>query len=556
METTRESVPPRRTSLPLACLVLVLAVGVWFRLAHLGRADFGVDELYQVFAARSLATQGDLMLPSGNLYTRGSDVTRLVSLSHEILGVSEFSSRLPSAIFGIAGLLLFAAILWHLGGPWVAVAGSILLAMYPEAVSQSRELRFYTYQMLIGIGAFFTGWQALRPPAAGADDRRHLARGWAWAGLTVLLILAATRVQLVSLSVAAGWGACVLVMALAELRTRGRAALATSVPAQLAIAGGAVLLLILALAPDRLMRYWYIARSVPLWVLSSSEHAMSPLAYYYTLAATFPALLAVLPLLFLGAVLRSPRLAVYAALWYAVPVLLHSLVLVMKGERFILVPTVGLFVVAALGLVQGGDALRTLLQHRLHHRLSASIARRASLAAVAVVALFSIAATPAFHDARRLPGGDRGGAWSRAATVMAEHPQLAGLPLGSTRSLRTIYYMGRSDFGVDNPLRLDTSHRPAGVNVEEEEGFESRYTGAPLLMTPADIRRHFQGADGAIVIVETTTIQAGRVHEELVRTLRDEATDLCRNRCGALMLYHWPWDQRADYGEDPGNSGR
>src|SRR5690606_25465807 len=206
-------------------------------------------------------------LPSGAIYTRGIDVSRLVGLSVKLFGPSEFAVRLPTAVFGVLNLLIFAGVLWALGGPWVAVWGTVLLAIYPQAVSQSRILRFYTYQLNFGLIALLAGWYTVRGFGSKTlPEPREVRRQWLWAGVTVLALLFASRVQVVTLSVAVAWAAFVAFAAVCDAYVRGWREWRRSVPMQLVFAGVPAIALVFTTRPTLLPKLLATSQMVPFWV--------------------------------------------------------------------------------------------------------------------------------------------------------------------------------------------------------------------------------------------------------------------------------------------------
>lgn len=525
---------------PALCLTLLLAFGSYIRLANLGHGDFGVDELYQVFAAHSIARGEGPILPSGEPYLRGLDVTHLVRHSFDAFGTSEFVARLPSAAFGVLALFLFAAVLWSIGGAWIAVAGTALLAIYPEGVAQSRALRFYTYQLTLGVLAFYTGWRAVRDAGrAETPGRDTVVRQWGWAGATLIILLLAARVQVVSLSVLAGWLSIVALAAAADLVRRGRTAWRRSMPVQMIVTAIGVGLLLLVFASDLVGSLLRRARSVPAWVIE--EGGMKTLSYYYGLVETFPLLVALLPLILLAAVARRPRLGTYAVIWFGVPLFLHTFYLAWKGARFVMVPMLGLFVASAIAIAWAGEALFT----RLRARTSTVSRGRMSAQAVAggvvaIAALSAFVTQPAFNRSRKMvnAGTER---WTATAQIIRSMPELEGIPYAHRRPLHPAYYWGRIDFIVgERRLAEATERRDGEWEIQYNPvGSLDRTSGVPVLPTPESIREAY-GAVGAVLIgAEEQNGRLPGLTAALTTTLKDEAEELCRGRCGNTRLYLW-----------------
>lgn len=524
----------------VALLALVLIGGCYVRLAGIGEDPFIQDELTQYFAAGSLDLTGRPLLPSGEVYTRGMDVTHLVRLSVKQWGPSKEAIRLPSALLGVLNLLVFGAVLWYLGGGWVAFWGTLLLAIYPEAIAQSRQLRFYTYQLNFGILAMLTGWLAIRRAGSASLPRpRQTLADWGWLLLTVGAFILATRVQITSLAVAAGWLAAVAVAALIDGRAHGRAAWRHSAPLQFFAGVSVAMVLGLAVRPGLVVALARKSQEVPYWArLGGTE----PLAYYYGLVEAYPLLVSLAPLLFVVFLLRNRPLGVYLALWFAVPVMLHSFVLPWKSERFILLAMPALFTAAAFGITWAVGALfRYLHSAAAVGYVESSRRNLLAGAGVALICISAVVTTPAFNQARKFPTTiDRGPDWSAAVELIHADPRLSGVPFGSSANLDPLYYLGRLDFTVaqsflESPERTD---RGIGSFSWMPVGSADYYSGRPILTTPASIQSTFTGRPAVLVSIDERYLERD-LHPELTATLGLRAEEICRGRCGTLRLYYW-----------------
>jgi hypothetical protein len=524
----------RKNALPLSLVLLAVLAGGYLRVAHLGRDDFGPDELFHVYAAESLRQGEGPRLPSGDLYTRGIEITRLVQLSVEALGPGERNARLPGALLGIIDLCLFAVILWALGGGWTAFWGTLLLALYPEAVAQSRAVRFYTYQLAYGLIALYAGWRALaRCGAPERPSRKQIARQWFWVAITLLSFALAARVQIVTLSVTAGWGACVALAAVADLRARGVAAWRTSAPLQLLSLGIVALLLLLVAEPGIIAEIARITQRVPDWV--QAEGSGSPVTYARALFSSFPLVVALAPLIFLSIGFSRPRLTVYLFTWFAVPFLAHSFLFPWKGERFILLAVPALFAAAALAATGGAGALRRWISDRLAgYGIEAGARQLYAASSVAVISLFVIATTPALVHGWKVAASQQDNKWRKMAAIIQSRPELQTLPLGTTAPLHALYYLGRSDFVIQPGAQQRRDNRKSEGEPDAVEDFKA---GAPILPTPGSIRSRF-GAESVLIGTDSGHVDA-RLDPALLSMLRGQAEDLCRGSCGSGLLYLW-----------------
>jgi hypothetical protein len=150
-------------------LALIVAVGAYLRLAHLGALGFRWDEDLSGLAVRAILEKGVPELPSGMIYLRGGFFSHLMAASASLLGFSEFALRLPAALFGIA--LIVAAYLFGaaLFGRVVGLVTAALLAVSFWDIDLSRYARFYSAFSVFYVLTLYAIWQfrVKTPSAAG-----------------------------------------------------------------------------------------------------------------------------------------------------------------------------------------------------------------------------------------------------------------------------------------------------------------------------------------------------------------------------------------------------
>ena len=140
-------------------LAPIVAAGAYLRLAHLGALGFRWDEDLSGLAVRAILEKGVPQLPSGMIYLRGGLFSHLMAASATLFGFSEFSLRLPAALFGIA--LIVAAYLFGaaLFGRVVGLVTAALLAMSFWDIDLSRYARFYSAFSLLYVLTLYAIWQ-------------------------------------------------------------------------------------------------------------------------------------------------------------------------------------------------------------------------------------------------------------------------------------------------------------------------------------------------------------------------------------------------------------
>lgn len=147
-------------------------------LFFLGLGDMGLtdrDEGRNAEAGREMFVSGDMVTPTFNGELRVAKpvfVYWLMTLSYHAFGVNEFAARAPSALFGVALILMHYLFLTRLRGPTVGLFGALMLLLNIEMLALGRMaitdsvLIFFTTLSLYGF------WLGLHEPGTG----RH----WMW----------------------------------------------------------------------------------------------------------------------------------------------------------------------------------------------------------------------------------------------------------------------------------------------------------------------------------------------------------------------------------------
>ena len=530
--------------LPLAVLWIIILFGGYVRLANLGVEEFESDELNLYFAAKSIEVGEGPLLPSGEVYDRGVDISRLIVLTNRYIEDPELAARLPSALFGILSLVVFAVVASRIAGLWVSVWATLLLTIFPEMVHQSRITRFYTYQLNFGLLAFYAGWQMLKPSAAPQLAVRHeIIKQWLWFFVAVSFFILAMRVQITTLSVMLGWGLSVGLAAVADAWRHGRKAWTRSVPFQVAGAGLVFLCAFFIAFPGIVVKWLLLASYIPLWAESAPGNS---LFYYYALSEALPLAFSLFPLVFIAVAYWNPKLAVYLFVWFVVPLFLHSFVFAWKGTRFILLALPALFLAYGIAASLGCGALYQAVRSWPDQSSQKTIWRNIIAGSiVSVVSVFAVMTTPAFNAVRKIPAESmfKQVNWEKAAEIIHSLPENESIPVGSSMPDVSLFYWGRVDFVV---LRSaleqggkDGGEANVGGVVILEEGARDFYTGVPVLTTPNGIRRHFSRANSVVIAFDMTRWVYGNIDPQLKSLLPVVAVELCRGRCGNMLLFHW-----------------
>jgi hypothetical protein len=525
-------------------LASVIAAGLYVRFVGLSGADLTLEELTHLYVGRALGERNEPVLPSGAWYDRGLEYSRLTAWAGRALDPPELAQRLPSAVFGGLAVVAVAGGTYAVAGPLAALCATLLFAFHPDSVMQARTGRFYSIQVLAGVIALFAGWVVVGRSPSGS--RREWGAAWAAAGLACLALAAAARTQVTTLPTVLAFWLFLAGVGVRDVRALGPEAWRRSVPLGLAAFTAAAAVLLLVAFPAVPVLLAMRALSTPYWARATDT---SPLLYYESLATWYPGILLVGAASFGYLMRRRPRLGAYLLTMFLVPAAALSL-LPFRASRFMLLAVPPLMVAIGAAVATAAEAL---VAERAEGAGSPRTRARRSGPALGGATLALLLAVPVLMAAPALVRGAIGyhriptPGWRAAAALLGARPELAGVPLGSTRSLPAAFYWGKVDFSVSighleqwgTALGVVASDPAAGAYMTSAPGTPDMYAGVPVLPTPESIRTRFAGAGLVLIAVDEPSLGNRMVDESLLSTLEGEAEELCAGRCGTLRLFLW-----------------
>ena len=153
-QDTQSSVPPTgtiRRSTQIGVVIGLLVLGGILRFYQLGTKGLWGDEIWtaqwskgtidQIWTSLTLIPDMPLMYALVNFSTR--------------FGGSEFWVRLPSALFGVAGLLMFFFLVSRIFGRRTALVGIALITFSPIHIWYSQDARYYAQLSFLGIASVY-----------------------------------------------------------------------------------------------------------------------------------------------------------------------------------------------------------------------------------------------------------------------------------------------------------------------------------------------------------------------------------------------------------------
>ena len=131
---------------PRYTLIIIFAltvIGFYLRFYNLGYKSFWIDEAITSSAAIGLLEHGTPVLPSGIDYTRALLNTYLIALSFKIFGISEFSARIVSVVFGTLTIPLVYLLGKELENKRIAIIAILLITFSLFEILWARSARMY-----------------------------------------------------------------------------------------------------------------------------------------------------------------------------------------------------------------------------------------------------------------------------------------------------------------------------------------------------------------------------------------------------------------------------
>jgi hypothetical protein len=140
-------------------LILIIGLGAYLRLTHLGALGFRWDEDLSGLAVRAILEKGVPELPSGMVYLRGGMFSHLMAASASLFGFGEFALRLPAALFGIALIGVAYSFGTALFGRVVGLVTAALLAVSFWDIDLARYARFYSAFSALYVLTLYAIWR-------------------------------------------------------------------------------------------------------------------------------------------------------------------------------------------------------------------------------------------------------------------------------------------------------------------------------------------------------------------------------------------------------------
>ncbi|HMS86470.1 MAG TPA: glycosyltransferase family 39 protein [Nitrospira sp.] len=159
--------------IPLLLLLLLSSLLFFIGLGGMGLTDR--DEGRNAEAGREMFASGDLVTPTFNGELRVAKpvfVYWLMTASYHVFGVNEFAARFPSALFGVALIVMHYLFLTRLRGPTVGLYGALMLLLNIEILALGRMAITDSVLIFFTTLSLYSFWLGMHESGSG----RH----WIW----------------------------------------------------------------------------------------------------------------------------------------------------------------------------------------------------------------------------------------------------------------------------------------------------------------------------------------------------------------------------------------
>lgn len=139
----------KATPLELTALITITLIGCILHFWGLGSTGLHGDEETMAMPVRSIVENGVPLLPSDMFYSRGLSQLYAMAASVMVFGESEWSLRLPSALFGsMLPIVAWLLARRFLTGIW-SLMFVLVMTLLPETVEAAQTARFYIFYFMI-----------------------------------------------------------------------------------------------------------------------------------------------------------------------------------------------------------------------------------------------------------------------------------------------------------------------------------------------------------------------------------------------------------------------
>jgi hypothetical protein len=141
-------------------LIIFTIIGFLLRFNNLQNYSFWNDEIISIKASEGILNQGFPVMLDGTIYFKSPLYTYSLALSMHSLGVTEFSTRIISVIFGTLTIILIYFISYKISGnnKLVGLSTALIYSLSLWSIAWAREARFYQMYQFFSLLTIYLFW--------------------------------------------------------------------------------------------------------------------------------------------------------------------------------------------------------------------------------------------------------------------------------------------------------------------------------------------------------------------------------------------------------------
>jgi uncharacterized membrane protein len=533
--------------------VLLVICGGFLRLWNLGGQSFWVDEVDALYAAKSWLDTGTFAMPSGYIYTRAPLYTYATGLLYTVLGVSETTTRLTSAVFGILSILLTYALGKRIFNRNVGLLSAFLMTFSHFEVGWSRTARMYTLLQcltLVFIYAFIRGFEALSGSDATASSSlsriKQRLREWRIAPLwlvlgAVVLVVSFLYAHYLTIFIPGSiFLYCLTMSVLRFFEKRGPERLWNKYSVVSAL--GVVVFLVLYLIPYTRGAASYFLSYTPAWATGLSS-AQNPMVLFEFLISSqrFP----LAAFFFIGSlqVISRKNTLGWIPFWaFLFPVIILSFVFTHRVSTYMLHVYPFFLMLSAFGFLNLLGSEKDVLE-------KAHVFNKRWLRTVFLAMFFGIfLISPWLRITLHIPFLEDGKTnlavtseeWREAARILNVHQQKGDLIITSLPQV-AMYYGIRSDYCL-NLNSLKQSQEQRFVNAQGQ--YIDVYAGVVCIVSLEALKDILGSHPRGWLLISRYNLEHVNYTPERVRDFITGTLDNpMQTKNGTLLIYRWPQER-------------
>jgi hypothetical protein len=159
-------------------LLIITIIGFLLRFYNLQNYSFWNDEIISIKASEGILNQGIPVMSDGSIYFKSPLYTYSLALSLNAFGITEFSARIISVIFGTLTIILIYFVGQRISGnnKIIGLSAALIYSLSIWSIAWSREARFYQMFQFFSLLTIYFFWLGFIE--TGSEDTSTKLNSW------------------------------------------------------------------------------------------------------------------------------------------------------------------------------------------------------------------------------------------------------------------------------------------------------------------------------------------------------------------------------------------